>query len=153
MTKRNLTLSIAVVAGLAVIALFFGVFNPFDTDMLPSSKMTNTDSGGVTQLVAQDEVVGTGQEAQIGSTVTVNYTGKLQNGTVFDTTVGKTPFQFTLGAGKVIQGWEQGIRGMKVGGKRLLIIPSSLGYGATGYGPIPPNATLIFEVELVSIAK
>jgi FKBP-type peptidyl-prolyl cis-trans isomerase len=99
----------------------------------------------------QDEVVGTGAEARVGDTLSVNYTGKLQNGTVFDTSVGRTPIQFTLGAGQVIQGWEQGLQGMKVGGKRLLLIPSGLAYGASGYGPIPANAALIFEVELVGV--
>ncbi len=105
------------------------------------------------QLVAQDEAVGTGAEAALGSTITVNYTGKFQNGTVFDTSVGKQPFTFQLGAGQVIPGWDQGLQGMKVGGKRLLIIPSSLGYGSQDYGPIPGNSTLIFEVELLNVQK
>ncbi len=104
-------------------------------------------------MVAQDEVVGTGAEATVGSTVTVNYTGKFENGTVFDTSVGKTPFSFQLGAGQVIAGWDQGLQGMKVGGKRLLIVPAALGYGANDYGPIPGNSTLIFEVELLNVQK
>ena len=88
-----------------------------------------------------------------GDTVSVNYNGQLEDGTVFDTSVGRAPFSFTLGAGPVIAGWEQGIVGMQVGGKRLLVIPASLGYGAAGYGPIPGNATLVFEVELLSVKK
>lgn len=104
-------------------------------------------------LVAQDEVVGTGADAQAGDTITVNYTGKFQNGTVFDTSVGKQPFTFTLGAGQVIQGWDLGVAGMKVGGKRLLIVGPSLGYGSQDYGPIPGNSTLVFEVELLKIEK
>lgn len=105
-------------------------------------------------LVIQDEVVGTGATAVSGKTVTVNYTGTLQDGTVFDSSYSRNqPFSFPLGSGQVIAGWEEGIQGMKVGGKRKLIIPSSLGYGAQGAGSaIPPNATLIFEVELVSVS-
>ncbi len=152
MTKRNLITSVAVVAGLAVVTLFFVVGNPFTTDGL--SQTTNTSGlSEVTQLVVQDEVVGTGAEATVGNILSVNYTGKLQDGTVFDTSVGKGPIQFTLGAGDVIPGWDQGLQGMKVGGKRLLIIPAALGYGASGYGPIPPNAPLIFEVELVGVSQ
>jgi len=104
-------------------------------------------------LVVQDEVVGTGAEARTGDMVSVHYTGKLQNGTVFDTSVGKSPIEFTLGGGYVIPGWDQGLVGMKVGGKRLLIIPPSLGYGGQDYGPIPANSTLIFEVELVKVGS
>jgi FKBP-type peptidyl-prolyl cis-trans isomerase FkpA len=114
-----------------------------------SSPTAPSDSGTVTM---EDLVVGTGATAVVGSTVTVNYTGSFTNGTVFDTSVGKTPIQFQLGAGQVIPGFEQGIVGMKVGGKRRLTIPPSLAYGSAGRAPtIPPNATLVFEVELVSI--
>ena len=104
-------------------------------------------------LVVQDEVVGTGAEATAGQVITVNYTGKLQNGTVFDSSVGKQPFTFTLGIGQVIKGWDQGVQGMKVGGKRLLIIPANLAYGQSDYGPIPGNSTLIFEVELLKVGQ
>jgi FKBP-type peptidyl-prolyl cis-trans isomerase FkpA len=155
MTKKQITIGIAVALALAVVALFFIVGNPFAAQSLldQSSGLgtASSDATQVTQLVVQDEVVGTGDIAQVGKTITVNYTGKLQDGTVFDTSVGKTPYSFVLGAGTVIPGWDQGLQGMKVGGKRLLIVPAALGYGASGYGPIPPNATLIFEVELLGV--
>jgi peptidylprolyl isomerase len=109
----------------------------------------------VTELKANDVVVGTGDEAQPGDTVFVHYTGKLTNGQVFDSSIPRgQPFSFTLGSNTVIQGWEIGIQGMKVGGKRTLTIPPSLGYGAQGAGGvIPPNATLIFDVEMLKIEK
>ena len=100
-----------------------------------------------------DLAVGTGATAQTGQTVIVHYTGWLENGKKFDSSVDRgNPFSFPLGAGRVIMGWDEGIQGMKVGGKRKLIIPSNLGYGPRGAGSvIPPNATLIFEVELLGI--
>lgn len=111
-------------------------------------------SGGVTSLQIVDTVVGTGAEARTGDIVTVNYIGVLPNGTVFDASQahGK-PFTFTLGAGQVIRGWEQGIPGMKVGGTRIVAIPPELGYGAQSIGQIPANASLIFQVELVSVGS
>lgn len=105
-----------------------------------------------------DTVVGKGKEAVAGKMVTVHYRGYLHapkspkgHGPQFDTSVGNAPFTFPLGAGMVIKGWDQGVGGMKVGGKRTLIIPSELGYGAAGAGPIPPNANLLFEVELLDV--
>lgn len=100
----------------------------------------------------QDIKVGKGAEAKAGQSVTVDYTGRLTDGTKFDSSVdsGK-PFTFLLGAGKVIPGWDQGVAGMKVGGKRKLTIPPDLGYGPMGNGPIPPNATLVFDVELLGV--
>ena len=103
----------------------------------------------------EDVVVGTGVEAKNGDTVTVNYTGTLDDGTKFDSSLnpGRTPFSFLLGAAQVIKGWDLGVLGMKVGGKRTLVIPPELGYGATGRSPvIPPSATLHFTVELLSVA-
>lgn len=95
---------------------------------------------------------GTGEVSKKGDTLTVNYTGTLTDGTQFDSSVGRAPFSFTLGENRVIQGWEQGMLGMKVGEKRKLTIPSDLGYGPQGYpGVIPGGATLIFEVELMKI--
>ena len=100
-----------------------------------------------------DQVVGTGEAAVVGKTVSVHYTGWLENGKKFDSSVDRgQPFSFPLGAGRVIKGWDEGVQGMKIGGKRKLTIPSNLGYGPQGAGGvIPPNATLIFDVELLGV--
>ena len=105
-----------------------------------------------------DLVIGTGNDLLTGATATVDYTGWLYDasttdhkGLQFDSSIGRTPFTFTLGSGQVIKGWDQGLPGMRVGGKRRLVIPPSLAYGDTRSGPIPPNATLLFDIELLSI--
>jgi peptidylprolyl isomerase len=114
----------------------------------PTGSTTDT-----TPLMTMDLVVGTGPTAVVGDTITVNYIGTLQNGTKFDSSYDRNqPFTFRLGAGAVIAGWDQGLPGMKVGGKRRLTIPPSLGYGNQANGPIPANSTLLFDVELLSIA-
>jgi peptidylprolyl isomerase len=97
----------------------------------------------------EDTVVGEGEGAALGDEVTVNYSGFLTDGTMFDSSIGGQPFTFTLGAGRVIPGWEEGLLGMAKGGQRILEIPGDLAYGEQGAGMIPPNATLIFEVEMV----
>ncbi len=118
-----------------------------------AGKMTETKTG----LKYQDHVVGTGAEAVIGKAAVVHYTGWLnqdgKKGKKFDSSVDRgTPFSFPLGAGRVIKGWDEGVKGMKVGGKRTLYIPAKLGYGARGAGAvIPPNADLIFDVELKGV--
>ncbi|MGE0873726.1 MAG: FKBP-type peptidyl-prolyl cis-trans isomerase [Burkholderiales bacterium] len=112
--------------------------------------MPTTSSG----LTYQELTEGTGAEAAKGAQVSVHYTGWLMDGTKFDSSKDRNePFEFPLGAGHVIKGWDEGVAGMKVGGKRKLTIPPSLGYGARGAGGvIPPNATLVFEVELLGIS-
>lgn len=104
-------------------------------------------------LEITDLVLGTGDEAVTGKQVSVHYTGTLTNGQKFDSSHDRgKPFGFPLGAGRVIKGWDQGVAGMKVGGKRKLVIPPELGYGARGFPPvIPPNSTLVFEVELLGV--
>jgi len=106
-----------------------------------------------------DIVLGTGVTANSGASVTVDYTGWLydaskpdQKGLQFDSSIGKTPFSFTLGAGEVIKGWELGVPGMLVGGERRLVIPPSLAYGDTRSGIIPPNATLVFDITLLNVS-
>jgi peptidylprolyl isomerase len=104
-------------------------------------------------MKSEDLVVGNGTEAVSGKSVSVHYTGTLTNGSKFDSSLDRgEPFKFRLGAGEVIKGWDQGVAGMKVGGKRKLTIPPELAYGARGFPPvIPPNSTLVFEVELLGV--
>ena len=128
--------------------------------LLSASAQSN--SGGPTKVTGKgkttasglqywDITPGTGPEATLGKKVTVYYTGWLTNGKMFDSS-GKRPFPFSLGAGQVIKGWDEGVAGMKVGGKRQLRIPPDLAYGSKGYpGVIPPNSTLVFDVELLSV--
>ncbi|MEB3306207.1 MAG: FKBP-type peptidyl-prolyl cis-trans isomerase [Cyanobacteriota bacterium] len=105
-------------------------------------------------LEITDLVVGEGAEAKAGQTVSVNYRGTLTNGKEFDSSYGRSPFSFPLGAGRVIKGWDEGVAGMRVGGKRKLVIPSDLAYGSRGAGGvIPPDATLLFEVELLKVGN
>ena len=105
------------------------------------------------ELIIEDVIIGQGAEAVKYSIITVNYTGWLEDGTKFDSSLntGREPLRFTLGAGQMIQGFDQGIVGMKVGGKRKLTIPPNLGYGSQDKGIIPPNSTLIFELDLLIV--
>ena len=145
-----------------LIALFIAFSSALTMTQLAAQETASASmaSSSPTALVLQkiDNKVGTGKEAVDGSFVTVHYSGFLyspkapqQHGAGFDTSVGRAPFSFPLGAGKVIKGWDQGVAGMKVGGKRTLIIPADLAYGARAVGPIPANANLIFDVELLEV--
>jgi peptidylprolyl isomerase len=120
-----------------------------DAANTPSDAMTTTPSG----LQYQDEALGSGQEAKAGDHVVVHYTGTLMDGRKFDSSRDRgRPFEFALGEGTVIRGWDEGVAGMKPGGRRRLVIPPELGYGSRGAGGvIPPNATLVFDVELMEI--
>ena len=112
------------------------------------TSMTHTPSG----LYYTDEQVGSGAEAKAGGHASVHYSGWLVNGEQFDSSLGGSPLTFGVGNGEVIQGWDEGVTGMKVGGRRKLVIPPALGYGAAGSGgAIPPNATLVFDVELIDV--
>ncbi|MEO7617914.1 MAG: FKBP-type peptidyl-prolyl cis-trans isomerase [Candidatus Saccharibacteria bacterium] len=156
--------NIIAVASLAAIALIVGVVlavsHPKTASIQDDKSAKNqsttqekkTVTPDTTDLKITDEVVGTGAEATTGSTISVNYLGTLLDGTKFDSSYDRNqPFEFKLGAGQVIEGWDKGFAGMKVGGKRKLVIPSSLGYGASGVGSIPANSTLVFEVELLAV--
>lgn len=155
---------IAVALALVVVGIFFifpgltpfGASSSSDTTNTQPSSMTTTDTTTTDQLTITDDVLGTGATATAGDSVTVNYVGSLTNGTVFDASAnhGTTGFTFVLGAGQVIKGWDEGIVGMKEGGKRTLVIPAALAYGDQAIGNIiPANSTLVFQVELLKVKK
>jgi len=151
---RNQRIAIILVALLLIIAVvaYFVVKNQKEKDQA-LEPITGDLVTTATGLQYQDLVIGNGAEAKAGDVVSVHYTGWLDDGTKFDSSLDRgQPFEFTLGLGKVIQGWDEGVEGMKVGGKRKLIIPPDLAYGSSGAGNvIPPNATLTFEIELLEI--
>jgi FKBP-type peptidyl-prolyl cis-trans isomerase len=148
---RNIRIAIIVVVVAMVAVGAFFVVQKQKTKIAATGggNMITTQSG----LQYQDLVVGSGAEAVAGKSVSVHYTGTLQDGSKFDSSVDRNqPYTFTLGAGEVIPGWDEGVAGMKVGGKRKLVIPPNLAYGAQGYPPvIPANATLTFDVELLEV--
>lgn len=145
--------NIIIIIGLIIIAigglLFFKYRKPPQINMNGFDKLTTSKNGVAIEILNE----GNGTVAQNGDKVSVHYTGTLVNGTKFDSSIDRgIPFEFTLGAGRVIKGWDIGVEGMKIGEKRKLTIPSELAYGPNGIpGHIPPNATLIFEVELLGI--
>lgn len=133
-------------------ALYYSKNTNMEIDNATTPQKVSDVDSDVTELKSEDIVVGTGVEAVSGKKVSVHYVGTLTNGTKFDSSRDRgTPFEFDLGAGQVIKGWDQGVAGMKVGGKRKLTIPASLAYGAGSVGAIPPNSTLVFEVELLGV--
>lgn len=159
---------IAVALALVVVAMFF-IFpglSPFQSPSAPEDQQVEINTQvaptmptePITQLMMKDEVVGTGAVAATGDIVTVNYVGALTNGTVFDASANHQEtangFTFNLGAGQVIKGWDEGIVGMKEGGRRTLVIPASLAYGSQSPAPsIPANSDLVFQVELLKVQK
>lgn len=158
----NKQTGIAVVVGVLIVFLLvggkglIGNMTGGTSAVVTSQDNTNTQNTmpqvDDSQLQSKDEVVGSGDIAVAGKQVTVNYTGVLKDGTKFDSSLDRgVPFTFLLGAGQVIKGWDIGVQGMKVGGKRILVIPAEFGYGAQKVGSIPANSTLIFEVELLKV--
>ena len=142
---------VAVVVAVFVVGFFF-IFGQSLISLFTGSNSALM--GGQPKLLIQDSVYGGGEVATKGSTIVVNYTGKFVNGEVFDSSASRNePFQFVLGSGQVIKGWDDGLVGMRVGGKRILSVPPELGYGMNDYGPIPGGSTLIFEVELLKVSK
>ena len=137
---------------MAVVFAVFAYFFSFkDKGAVPPS-VSSPDSAANLQI--EDIIAGSGAEAKSGDLATVHYVGALADGAKFDSSYDRgQPFQFTLGAGQVIKGWDLGVLGMKTGGKRKLVIPAELGYGNQAVGPIPANSVLIFEVELLEIEQ
>ena len=147
---------------LGIILIILGTLAFAQTTAKKSTHTTARPASGPTKVTGEgvktssglqywDIKVGTGEEAKAGNHVKVHYTGWLTSGKKFDSSVGSAPFDFTLGQGEVIKGWDEGVAGMKVGGKRQLKIPPELAYGEDGHPPqVPPNATLIFDVTLVA---
>ncbi|MES2014747.1 MAG: FKBP-type peptidyl-prolyl cis-trans isomerase [Patescibacteria group bacterium] len=161
MSKKNI--NIIIILAIAVVGIFMALgflnFGNFGTSAAPQTEQSGAQvilseiqkTGTVADLRIQDIDEGEGDPVAPGDTLTVKYIGVLPDGTVFDSTDahGGAPFTFVIGSGQVIQGWERGLIGMKEGGRRLLAVPPTLGYGSQAIGSIPSNATLLFDVQLV----
>lgn len=152
MPRSAVVVLIVGVAALIIGSLF--IFRITD-GFLPTGNTNNkdmSDVNNVTELKIEDTQAGTGREVKSGDTVVIHYKGTLKDGTKFDSSYDRgEPFETQIGVGQVIKGWDEGVVGMKVGGKRKLTIPPDMGYGAQAVGPIPANSTLIFEVELIDV--
>ncbi len=145
------TFAILVIIGILVLGVFayfiFGLNQKADQKMVPEPTLAQAE-----KLKIEDIVIGTGQEVKSGDNIVIHYKGTLTDGTKFDSSYDRgQPYETQIGVGQVIQGWDEGVIGMKVGGKRKLTIPPSLGYGDQATGSIPANSILIFEVELIEI--
>lgn len=152
--RRNQIIVIVIIVAFAIAGLFF-IFNGNKTQAPTSSTNGPAPVEGATVtpsgLQYIDLVEGTGASPAVGKQVTMHYRGTFPNGEQFDSSIGKQPMTFTLGVTPMIKGWDEGVMGMKVGGKRKLIVPPDLAYGAAGRPGIPPNSTLIFELELLDV--
>lgn len=149
--QQQIILSVVAVI-LASVVLFLALRDRYQSEGEQAAEPGPAATVNPSGLIIEEINPGVGDPAQVGDVVQVHYTGWLENGDQFDSSSGSTPLEFTLGAGRVIPGWEEGILGMQVGERRRLIIPPNLAYSTTGFGGvIPPNATLTFEVELVAI--
>ncbi len=166
MNNTSITTGVAVAAAIIIIVIFFffrgSVYSLFSHNLTPSvtqkvsqtTQKTSKLPSTAQKLSIINVTVGTGTVAKQGDVITVDYIGKLSNGTIFDSSAAhKKPFTFVLGIGQVIQGWDEGLVGMKVGGTRILVIPPSLGYGNRIAGHIPANSTLTFEVKLIKVTS
>jgi len=141
-------LLIGAVCVLLVSAVTVAVLSAVLGDISAADEKVITTASGLKYV---ERTIGEGKEAKVGSKVKVHYTGTFENGEKFDSSKGKDPYELTIGKAEVIKGWEEGLEGMKVGGKRKLIIPPKLAYGEKGRPGIPPNSTLLFEIELVDV--
>lgn len=150
----NKKTTIAVFAAVTLVGVLIGggLIQGLFSNNSQNTIMTQQNQQEVTDLQSKDVVVGTGDTAMAGKKVTVHYTGIFTDGTKFDSSLDRgQPFEFVLGSGMVIKGWDIGVEGMKVGGKRILVVPPQFGYGAKDFGSIPGNSTLIFQVELLEV--
>lgn len=149
-TSRTFIIALLIIIALVLGYIFLSNRPSSNTEMTQNSDNIEQSS----ELKIEDIVVGTGTEVQTGDNVVIHYNGTLTNGTKFDSSYDRgEPFETQIGVGQVIQGWDEGVVGMKVGGKRKLTIPPDMAYGDRATGPIPPNSTLIFEVELLEVLK
>jgi FKBP-type peptidyl-prolyl cis-trans isomerase FkpA len=164
--KTNVKIAAVIVIGLCIFGYFGYQYSAIPCKYTKKPNLTAISKDSIkldcmenianvtTGLVVEDMVIGTGAEIKSDSTVKMHYLGKLSTGEKFDSSYDRNePFQTKLGIGKVIKGWDEGVPGMKVGGKRKLTIPSDLAYGERGIGPIPGGATLVFEIEAVELVK